>query len=129
MATRDPEPLATLLEELSGESRTPPANVPGQSVQVSFVGAVELVSPLDDESGVGRFLSRRGPGLHHIAFRVRELERWMERLARLGFAFTSRRSLPGARGHRIAFIHPESAGGVLVELVEHDRGHPLPADS
>lgn len=67
---------------------------------------------------MGRFIERRGAGLHHIAYRVADVEAAMRALAAEGYAFTSVQPMAGRGGHRIAFMHPRSAGGVLVELVE-----------
>ncbi len=109
-------------EALIGARGSVPERVEAQGVAVSFVGAgagrLELLEPLSPESGVGRFLEKRGPGLHHIAYRVADLAATLERLAAAGVQLVDRAPRPGAHGHRVAFIHPRSAGGVLVELVE-----------
>ena len=113
--------MVPLLERLSGARATRPERVERQGVEVCFVGNVELIRPLSDKTGVARFLDRRGPGLHHIAYRVPDVGRAMEALAALGHRFTSEEPMTGAGGHRIAFMHPRSTGGVLVELVEEAR--------
>jgi methylmalonyl-CoA epimerase len=79
---------------------------------------VELVGPTDAASPVTRFLERRGPGLHHVAFEVDDLPAAIDRLRNGGFQPIGDEPTAGADGKRVAFIHPRSAGGVLVELVE-----------
>ena len=110
---------APLFETVVGQLATRPVEVPEQGVAVSFVGPVELVSPLREGEGpVARFLDQRGPGLHHLAFSVPDVRRAMEELSADGRDFTSEAPMLGAGGHRIAFLHPRSTGGVLLELVE-----------
>ncbi|MFT4510623.1 VOC family protein [Caballeronia sp. 15711] len=71
-----------------------------------------------DHGAVARFLETRGPGLHHIAFRVDEIDARLEKLRAGGYRLIDQRGRPGARGSRIGFIHPKSTGGVLVHLVD-----------
>lgn len=118
IALRSFDGIVPLLEQLSGSKATRPEQVASQGVEVCFVGKVELIRPLSAEGGVARFIDSRGPGLHHIAYRVPDVGRAMEALAAQGYRFTSEEPMTGAGGHRIAFMHPKSAGGVLVELVE-----------
>lgn len=114
----------TLYELLSGERRSPVEVIEAQGVRVAFVGSVELLEPLEPESAVGRFLARRGPGLHHVAFRTDAIEDDLARLEAAGLELIDRSPRPGARGHLVAFLHPASAGGVLIELVQHlPAGH------
>jgi methylmalonyl-CoA epimerase len=82
---------------------------------------IELLEPLGDDCPVARFLERRWPGLHHIAFRVEELDGVLARLDRAGVPLVDHRGRPGAHGTRVAFLHPSALGGVLVELVEAAR--------
>ena len=81
-------------------------------------GAIELIQPLDTESSVGRFLERRGEGLHHVAFEVPDVEKALDELRRAGVDLIDQAPRRGLGGHRIAFLHPRSSGGVLTELVE-----------
>ena len=104
---------------LAGVPPTEPETLPEQGVRVVFVGQVELLEPLAPDTPIGRFLSRRGSGLHHIAYRTCDIERKLERLAAAGFERIDRTPRIGARRHRVAFLHPKTSGGVLVELVEH----------
>ena len=119
IAVRSFEDMVPLLERLAGVAATEPERVESQGVEVCFVGRVELIRPLGDGGGVARFIERRGPGLHHVAYRVDDVAAAMRELAAEGRRFTSEGPMTGAGGHRIAFMHPRTAGGVLVELVEH----------
>ena len=119
IAVRSFDEIRGLLEGLAGRAATPPVHVESQGVEICFVGRVELIRPLSPDNGVARFIERRGPGLHHIAYRTPDVAKLMGELAAEGRRFTSARPMHGAGGHRIAFMHPKSAGGVLVELVEH----------
>jgi methylmalonyl-CoA/ethylmalonyl-CoA epimerase len=113
------EDAARLLQLLSGQPCTPPQTLEAQGVRVSFCGPVELLEPLGPDTAVGRFLARRGPGLHHIAYRTQDILADLERLSSQGMELIDVRPRPGARGHQVAFLHPRSTGGILVELVQH----------
>ena len=80
---------------------------------------VELLEPLNGDSPVGRFLEKRGPGIHHIAIRVDDIRAELERLRTRGARLIDESPRVGAGGCLVAFIHPSSAGGVLLELVQH----------
>ncbi len=96
-----------------------------QEAIVAFLPAgeseVELVKPTTDTSGAARFLAKRGPGLHHIALEVDNLEEMLARLKAKGVRLINETPIAAAGGNRAAFIHPESANGVLVELYEAPR--------
>lgn len=79
---------------------------------------VQLIAPLGDETPVGRFLSKRGEGLHHVAFAVTSIDSALEHLERQGARLIDREARPGGRGTRIAFVHPADLSGTLIELVE-----------
>jgi methylmalonyl-CoA/ethylmalonyl-CoA epimerase len=79
---------------------------------------VELVKPTTNDSGVARFLAKRGPGMHHICFEVDGLQAILDDLKARGVRLINETPTVGAGGNRIAFIHPESTQGVLVELYE-----------
>lgn len=99
-----------------------PEDVPSAGVRVAFLetgGAlIELVTPLRGDSAVGRFLEKRGEGLHHVAFVVKDLVAELARLEREGFELVDRVPRLGARGRTVAFLHPRSAHGTLIELVQ-----------
>ncbi|MEK7744002.1 MAG: VOC family protein, partial [Elusimicrobiota bacterium] len=98
---------------------------PGQGVRVVFLGnpkdpegcQVELLEPLSRDCAVSKFLSERGPGLHHLAFRAGAVEAAMKRLYSAGLPALEAAPRPGARGHQVCFLHPKRCHGVLVELV------------
>ncbi len=79
---------------------------------------IELLQPLGPDTAVGRFLSRRGPGLHHVAYRVANVEQTLGDLARAGFRLIDEQPRTGIRGSRVAFVHPACTGGVLTEIVQ-----------
>lgn len=93
-----------------------------QEVRVAFLpigdSEIELLEPTGEKSAVTKFIEKRGEGIHHIAFRVSNIEEEIERLKGLGIQFIDESPSYGAGGASIAFIHPKSTGGVLVELCE-----------
>jgi methylmalonyl-CoA epimerase len=80
---------------------------------------IELLEPTSNDSPVARFLSKRGPGIHHIALRVDNIRAALSRLSASGARLIDETPRIGAGGCLVAFIHPSATGGVLVELVEH----------
>lgn len=96
--------------------------VPAAQVRVAFLQAggvhVELVTPLGADTAVARFLVKRGEGLHHLAFSVLDIPSELARLEKQGFVLIDRVPRPGARGRTVAFLHPRSSHGVLLELVQ-----------
>lgn len=100
--------------------------VTGQKVRTAFLPAggpsIELLEPTADDSPIAGFLARRGPGIHHICFAVDDLEGMLEALAAAGYRLIHRTPVPGAGGKRVAFLHPEAGGGVLIELAEKAKG-------
>ncbi len=109
-------------QPLLGAPEGPAEDVPSNRVRVVFLGAgaahLELVAPLDSDSPVAKFLSSRGEGIHHLAFRVPNVDRALNELAERGERVVDRHGRPGARGRRVGFAHPSAFGGVLVEFVE-----------
>ena len=84
---------------------------------------VELLRPLAEESPVGRFLAKRGPGLHHIAYQVTDVQAALAELRARGLQLIDETPRTGIRGSRVAFLHPASSGGVLTEIVQPSEGH------
>ena len=84
---------------------------------------VELLSPLTEESPVGRFLAKRGPGLHHVAYQVTDVASTLADLRERGLQLIDEAPRSGIRGSRVAFLHPAASGGVLTEIVQPAEGH------
>lgn len=97
-------------------------DVPDQEAVVAFLptgeGEVELVKPTSADSGVARYLNKRGPGLHHICFEVDDIEETLVQLKDEGVRLINETPMIGTGGKKVAFIHPESTHGVLVEMYE-----------
>jgi methylmalonyl-CoA/ethylmalonyl-CoA epimerase len=81
-------------------------------------GHVELLRPLGEDTAVGRFLARRGPGLHHVAYRVDDIDAALAQLREQGVELIDSEPRTGIRASRVAFLHPRATGGVLTEIVE-----------
>lgn len=100
--------------------------VPQEKVRVAFLPLgdtrLELLEPTDDSSAVARFIERRGEGLHHVCFEVDDLDALLSGAAGGALQLLPGYPRPGAAGSRVAFLHPRSAGGVLIELVERGAG-------
>lgn len=101
--------------------------VTGQGVEAVLLDVgdshLELLAPLAPDTAVGKFLARRGPGLHHVAYRVEDVQETLRRLADAGLRLIDERPRPGIRGSLVAFLHPASTGGVLTEIVQPSGGH------
>lgn len=101
------------------------ADVPGQRARIALLKSgetsVELLEPTSDESSLAKFIRERGEGLHHVAFAVEDIERSMEELKGKGFRFVYEKPADGKFGSRVNFIHPRTAGGVLVELTQNGQ--------
>jgi methylmalonyl-CoA epimerase len=99
--------------------------VEGEHVRVAMLpvgeSRLELLEATSDDSAVAKFIAKRGEGLHHVCLRVPDLTLVVERLKKDGVRLVSNEIKIGAGGHRYVFVHPSSAGGVLLELVESER--------
>jgi methylmalonyl-CoA epimerase len=84
---------------------------------------VELLAPLGPDTPVGRFLAKRGPGMHHVAYQVTDIEATLASLRDAGVRLIDERPRAGIRDSRVAFLHPKSSGGVLTEIVQPAKGH------
>lgn len=124
VAVRSLSATRTIYERL-GLSLTPEETVPGEKVRLVMVKVgdirLELLEATSDDSVIAKFISKRGEGLHHICLRVPDLAGTVEKLKADGVRLVSEDIKTGAGGHRYVFIHPSSASGVLLELVE--SGH------
>ena len=100
--------------------------VASQKVNTAFfrVGEsmVELLEPSDPDSVIAKFLQNRGPGIHHLCVEVDNIEETMAAYKRAGLRLVNPEPVIGAGGHRVAFVHPKSAGGVLIEIIETETG-------
>ena len=117
--------LASAIERwrpLIGPPEGPAEVVASNRVRVACVDVggthVELLEPTDETSPIARFLAGRGPGVHHLAFRVPSVDAALAEVRRRGERVVDEHSRAGARGRRVGFAHPSSFGGVLVEFVE-----------
>jgi methylmalonyl-CoA/ethylmalonyl-CoA epimerase len=123
IAVRDLEESLKFYRDRLGLTVKGIETVPGQKVRVAFLplgeSNVELLEPTDAASPVARYIEKNGEGIQHLAFRVSNLEEKLACLKEQGVKLIDEKPRHGAGGARIAFIHPQSAGGVLVELCEH----------
>ncbi|MGB0640774.1 MAG: methylmalonyl-CoA epimerase [Myxococcota bacterium] len=98
-------------------------DVPTEHTSTAFLPIegtqIELIHPMDGQGSVQKFLDKRGGGIHHLCFESDDIDADMKRLTAKGYRFLSDAPKPGAHGTRVAFIHPKSTGGVLIELAEH----------
>jgi methylmalonyl-CoA/ethylmalonyl-CoA epimerase len=126
IAVEDLDAAARLWTELVGAAVEHREVVPDQGVEAvslrTGTGRVELLAPLGDDTPVGRFLAKRGPGMHHVAFEVADVAAELERLRQSGVQLIDERPRHGLFGLQVAFVHPDSTGGVLAELVADERG-------
>ena len=115
----------TSYEQALGLSASPVEYVEDQKVNVLVLHAgaqrIELVEPASPESPISNFLAKRGGGMHHLAWKVDDVALAIARLEKDGVRMIDRAPRPGAHGTRIAFVHPKSTGGVLMELVEEPK--------
>jgi methylmalonyl-CoA epimerase len=84
---------------------------------------VELLAPLGPDTPVGKFLAKKGPGIHHVAYQVTDIEAALAQLKEAGSRLIDETPRTGIRNSRVAFVHPSSSGGVLTEIVQPAEGH------
>ncbi len=125
IATPDADALTETLAAALGAKRGKEEVLDQGALRVLFVRlgplTLELLEPCGADQTVARFLEKRGPGLHHVSLEVADLEGALERCREAGVQLIDESPRPGATGTRVAFLHPRSLGGVLVELVERPR--------
>lgn len=132
VAVESLDDASRIYERILGLKATHDETVADQGVTTRFfpVGrsesVVEALLPTGPDTPVGKFLAKRGPGVHHIAFRVDDLDAELRRLKALGVRLIDETPRKGAEGKRIAFLHPKETGGVLIELCEAPHGHGKP---
>ncbi|MCU0624535.1 MAG: methylmalonyl-CoA epimerase [Gemmatimonadaceae bacterium] len=121
IAVRDLETILPFYRDLLGMPEVPLADTDGARIEAVGAGEslVELLEPVSDDSPIAKFIARRGPGIHHICFAVDDLEGTLARAKAAGVRLIDEVPRMGAEGKRIAFLHPSSTAGVLVELTEY----------
>jgi methylmalonyl-CoA/ethylmalonyl-CoA epimerase len=127
VAVEDLDTAIALHEQAYGLSLEHREVVEDQGVEAVLLdvgdGHVELLAPLAPDTAVGRFLASRGPGLHHVAYRVADIEATLAVLRERGLRLIDETPRVGIRDTRVAFLHPQSTGGVLTEIVQSAEGH------
>lgn len=122
IAVTDLDQAEKTYEEILGVKVYKREEVASESVITSFLATanskIELLASTDPSGPVARFIQKRGPGIHHIALEVEDIDREMERLSGLGYRLLSDKPGAGADHKRIVFLHPSSAHGVLIELCQ-----------
>jgi methylmalonyl-CoA/ethylmalonyl-CoA epimerase len=127
VAVDDLDAALALHEQIYGMQVVHRETVTEQGVEAVLLDVgdnhVELLRPLAGDTPVGRFLAKRGPGLHHVAYQVPDIDGALARLRELGVRLIDEAPRIGIRGSRVAFLHPSASGGVLTELVEPANLH------
>ncbi|CAZ95716.1 methylmalonyl-CoA epimerase [Zobellia galactanivorans] len=125
IAVNDLEAANERFGKLLGQDHYKVEEVPSEGVRTSFFktgdSKIELLEATDPEGPIARFLSRKGEGVHHIAFAVDDIEKEMERLRGEGFVLINEKPKKGADNKLVAFLHPKSSNGVLIELCQEIR--------
>jgi methylmalonyl-CoA/ethylmalonyl-CoA epimerase len=124
IATREIDAALALWRDSLGLEVDSTEEVTEQGVRVTMLSIgeshIELLEPLSQNSPVGKFLDKRGPGIHHVAIRVADIRAALAQLKEKGARLIDESPRPGARGCLVAFIHPSSTDGVLLELVQNE---------
>jgi methylmalonyl-CoA/ethylmalonyl-CoA epimerase len=124
IATHQIEEALALWRDVLGLQVESTEEVTEQGVRIAMLPVgethIELLEPLSEASPVGKFLAKRGPGIHHVAIRVTDIRASLASLKEKGTRLIDETPRTGAGGCLVAFIHPASANGVLLELVQHD---------
>ncbi|MHB2020020.1 MAG: methylmalonyl-CoA epimerase [Candidatus Xenobia bacterium] len=127
IAVRDLDAALQRLAPLLGDKRVTREEVAGQKVRVAHIDLgnvkLELLEPTSADSAVGKFLEKRGEGLHHLSLQVADIAAVLQALQAAGLPLIDQEARPGAEGNLVAFLHPKATGSVLLELCQH------PADS
>ncbi|MFZ5917395.1 MAG: methylmalonyl-CoA epimerase [Chloroflexota bacterium] len=122
IAVQDIEAALKVYRDALGLRLTKTEFVPEQAVKIAFLptgeSEIELVQPTTDDSGIARYMARRGEGIHHICLQVDDIEATMAQMAAQGLELIDKTPRVGSAGQKYAFVHPKSAHGVLIELYE-----------
>jgi methylmalonyl-CoA epimerase len=128
VAVEDLEAAISLYRDALGLPLAHRERVEEQGVDAALLdvgeGHVELLAPLGSDTPVGKYLSSRGPGLHHVAYAVADIDAELERLSEAGLRLIDETPRRGIRDSRVAFVHPAAVGGVLTEIVQPAEGYP-----
>lgn len=127
IAVSDLEGAIAMYEDTLGMPLSHRETVESQGVEAALLdvgeGHIELLRPLGPDTPVGKFVGKRGEGLHHVAYRVDDIDRALGTLRERGVKLIDEEPREGIRGSRVAFLHPGSTGRVLTEIVEPADGH------
>jgi len=127
VATEDLEGAIALYEGSFGMPVAHRETVESQGVEAVLLdvgeGHVELLRPLGPDTPVGKYLASKGPGLHHVAYAVSDIDQTLRKLVEEGVRLIDEEPRQGIRDSRVAFLHPKATGGVLTELVEPAEAH------
>jgi methylmalonyl-CoA/ethylmalonyl-CoA epimerase len=127
VATDDLDGAIALYEETLGMPVAHRETVESQGVEAVLLdvgdGHVELLRPLGADTPIGRYLKRKGPGLHHVAYAVEDIDGTLGKLKEAGIELIDSEARTGIRDSRVAFVHPKSTGGVLTEIVQPSEPH------
>jgi methylmalonyl-CoA/ethylmalonyl-CoA epimerase len=127
VATDDLDGAIALYQETLGMPLAHRETVESQGVEAVLLdvgeGHVELLRPLGDDTPVGKYLAKKGPGLHHVAYAVDDIDATLSQLKDAGVELIDQEPRVGIRDSRVAFVHPKATGGVLTELVEPSEAH------
>jgi methylmalonyl-CoA/ethylmalonyl-CoA epimerase len=120
IAVPDLEASLGFYRDVLGLEPHPPEVADGATIVALTFGdsEIELLAPLSAESPIGRFLAKRGPGIHHICYRVPDLDAALVACRAAGYRLVDEVPRKGAAGRRIAFVHPKATAGILLELTE-----------
>lgn len=120
IAVPDLEAALAFYRDVLGLAPHAPEVADGATIMALSFGesAVELLAPLTPDSPIGKFLAKRGPGIHHICYRVPDLDAALEACRAAGYHLVDQAPRTGAGGRRIAFVHPKATNGILVELTD-----------
>ena len=127
VATEDLEGAIALYERSLGMAVAHRETVESQGVEAVLLdvgeGHVELLFPLGPDTPVGKYLAKKGPGLHHVAYAVSDIDETLGELKKAGVELIDSEPRQGIRDSRVAFLHPKATGGVLTEIVEPAKAH------
>ena len=127
VATDDLEGAIALYEKTLGMPLAHRETVESQGVEAVLLdvgeGHVELLRPLGEDTPVGKYLAKKGPGLHHVAYAVDDIDAALSQLKDAGIELIDQEPRAGIRESRVAFVHPKATGGVLTEIVEPSEAH------